>query len=329
MQAERRALYNSLRIHWLSDPSLEVSDWQVEDYRSMSLEALFDRLKQNQIHLDRTSFLAFAEDVESPEDLTDHLVVDTSLNDTEEDRIYLIIFELWRRLVPEKRCLSIFCDELDHQIYLYDTDQITNLEPLEDVLDSLKQILDENVDEGIDPQDVFSSICLACAHDVEGFLYDFICAQMDEDNHAYASELFDSFQDYLHDLKRREWLHIRILFLSDPETANQLLEKLVKKTATDNDLDFHFDLLSLLVQEGEKGLFVTLAKHTLNHLQTETDFQDLLALCADYYHCLDYDQAEQAIQTILDLRKDKSLDSTLDSNDPQVAALKKILLKVR
>ena len=35
MDAERRALYNSLRMHWLLDPNMAVEPWQVEDYRSM------------------------------------------------------------------------------------------------------------------------------------------------------------------------------------------------------------------------------------------------------------------------------------------------------
>ncbi len=44
MQIQRRVLYNSLRQNWLLDPELDVADWQVEDYRTLETEELFDRI---------------------------------------------------------------------------------------------------------------------------------------------------------------------------------------------------------------------------------------------------------------------------------------------
>src|SRR5438128_2674617 len=116
MQIERRALYNSLRLNWLQDPAISVEPWQVEDYRSFSIEKIFEQLKQKNIHLNKASFVALAENADTPEDLTDDLLADSDLDAAAQDYIYLHIFELWRTLIPEKTCLSIFCDELDHQI---------------------------------------------------------------------------------------------------------------------------------------------------------------------------------------------------------------------
>ena len=70
MELERRALYNALRLNWLRDPNLAAEPWQVEDYRNMSLEAIFERLKLQDIELDRTSFLKAAEEFDTPEELT-------------------------------------------------------------------------------------------------------------------------------------------------------------------------------------------------------------------------------------------------------------------
>ena len=54
MELERRALYNSLRMNWLIDPTIQADAWQVEDYRLMSYKAIFDRLKEKGVHLDRS-----------------------------------------------------------------------------------------------------------------------------------------------------------------------------------------------------------------------------------------------------------------------------------
>ena len=49
-----------------------------------------------------------------------------------------------------------------------------------------KHILDENVDEGVPPEQALQLISTYCANDIETFLYDFISEQIDEDNETYA-----------------------------------------------------------------------------------------------------------------------------------------------
>ena len=122
MQMQRHALYNLLRMNWKEHKDLDVEPWQVEDYRKLSLEALFKRLSDLSISLDRVSFLAFADDLDTPEDFADSLNDESDNDPMVQDQIYLLIFELWRRLIPEKQSLSIFCDELDRRIEMYDSD---------------------------------------------------------------------------------------------------------------------------------------------------------------------------------------------------------------
>lgn len=324
MQMERRALYNSLRMNWLLEPSIKVESWQVEDYRSMPVTAIFQRLKDKGYVLDKPSYLGLAEAVDTPEELTDDLLADSTLSNSESDQIYLLIFELWRRLLPEKPCLSVFCDELDHIIYAFDTGMIDKTETIQDAIANLEVILSENADRGVDPVDVFESVTSNCANDVENFLYDFIAEQIDNDNNSYASELLDGFTEYVNDVKWFDFLKARLMATNDPAGSDKLIRQLVQESAKHPDLEFNFAILSFLVHGGERSLFAFLVKKTAELLNKEEDFQDLLELCADYYRCLDQDQEEQAILAILKGRPKGNLEALIKKTDPQVSQLIKI-----
>lgn len=321
MEVERRALYNSLRMNWLLDPGVSVEPWQVDDYRHMPLDMLFERLRLQDLPLDRSHFIALADAFDTPEDLTEHLLATADPDAMTRDQVYLLIFELWRRLVPEKPCLSIFCDELDHQIHLYDSGKAHNAEGIQDILANLQVVLDENTDAGNDPVDVFESICSGCANDVESFLYDFIAEQIEENNISYASELLDDFGDYVRDVKWFDFLRMRFLDTSDPDGAYRRLHKIMQEASSAHDLEFNLDILAHLVQVGDKDDFVKLAKESVPLLHSEEDFHDLLTICADFYHRLDRDEVEAAIQDIVKKRSKNSFEATIDRNDDDIAAL--------
>ena len=116
---DKRALYNLLRLNYQEDPTLAVESWQVQDYRGFSLEDLFNQLKEINIHLDKPSFEIYVENTEDPEDLTQLLSEDVE-NIKTQDQVYLLVFELWRRLAARKPSVSLFCDELDRKIEEYD-----------------------------------------------------------------------------------------------------------------------------------------------------------------------------------------------------------------
>jgi hypothetical protein len=209
---QTKALYNLLRLNALDDPSLKVEKWALEDLRLLSLQELFDRLKNDyQVILDRPSFHGFAENCETPEELTDLLLSEEDENKL--DPFYLLIFELWRRLLPEKQSLSIFCDEMDYRISLYD--KAENDELIQETLLNLIDVLDENVEAGAEPKEVFAAICDYCANDIESFLYDYITDLLNSKEALYALELINSFSPYVEDLA---------LFEKDlKEKAEQLL----------------------------------------------------------------------------------------------------------
>lgn len=323
---ERKALYNSLRINWLHEPkSTPVEPWQVEDYRGLTLDALFSKLADLDVHLDRVSFSAMADETDTPEDLTEELLADLNVDSATYDKVYLLIFEIWRRLVPEKLSLSIFCDELDYQIDLYDRGEINDAEAIQDVLANLAVILDENTDQGADPKVVFASISEGCAHNVEEFLYDFIADQIDNKNDSYATELLDNFASYISDTKWFDLLTGRVMVLTENPEANQQMRKIVQEALAGKDVEFNFEVLSSLVQDGDKKLFNSVVNDTIPLLETEEEFQDLLNICAEYFHYLDQDSQEQQIQTMLKIRSKIPLANPFDPKSNDVATLTTIL----
>lgn len=321
----RRALYNSLRMNWILDPSIDVEPWQIEDYRTLPIDEIFERLDDKDIHLDKTTFLAFADNVDSPEDLTDGLLEDLKDDVTSQDQVYLLIFELWRRLLQEKPSLSIFCDELDQQIHLYDSGQVKNVAPIQDALANLLVILNENSDDGADPIEAFSCIDDGCANNIESFLYDYIAEQIDNGNNLYAAELLDGFSSYMRDAKWFDFLRARTLSSTDPKEANQMIQRLVAKAIKEPNLEFNLELLSFLVSVGEKETFDRLVKTSLPLIKLEEDFQDLVAISADFFHRLDRETVENTLQNILNMRAKTPLHTQFDPKDPQLTAFKKIV----
>lgn len=323
MEIERRALYNLMRMNWLRDSSMTVAPWQVENYRELPLDLLWERLHAHGIQLDKDYFLGLAESVDTPEELTAFLLEDIEPEPEPivYDQIYLLVFELWRRFITDRPCLSIFCDELDNQIHLYDTIKQEKDESIQDVISTLQTILDENADKGADPHDVFKLIASNCAHDLESFLYDYISDQLDNGNETYANELLDAFKGYVADIRWYEFLRTRLLMLAPKADAKRYLNQLIDCYGDDEDLEFNLEVLAFMVKTGNRELFSKLLKKTLPLIAVEGDFQDLLDICADFYHFLDLEAQEQMIRKILSKRTKFNVENEIHRKDPGVAEL--------
>lgn len=318
MQMERKALYNLMRMNWLLDPAIAAEPWQVDDYRALSLEILFNRLKAHDIVFDRNSFVAFADEAGDPEELTDQLLADVEANVVTQDQVYLLIFELWRRLRGDRPTLSLFCDELDHQIYLYDHSADQGGEAIQDALANLQVILDENADAGADAHEVFASLSRSCANDIESFLYDYISDQIDSGQEAYASELLDGFVDSVSDVKWFHLLRARLIAVSSPDQNGELVRQLYARYGSEHDLDFNLELINLAAQDFSDELFIYLVREVAPLLATEGDFQDLLNLCADFFRRAQKNDSAAAIQKILTKRSHLHLEGIFNAKDPQL-----------
>lgn len=318
---ERRALYNLLRMNWLSEPTLVVDTWQVEDYRLLPIAVLFNRLKEFNICLDQISFTGYAYECDSPEDLTDHLVGDRDFSLPQEDQVYLIVFELWRRLVSEKPSFSIVCNELDYQINLYDEHQLNDPLALQNALTKFAQMLDENADEGIPSKDVLNLISNYCANDIETFLYDFISEQIEVGNEAYVRELLDEFRSHF---KGDKWFKLIEIRLSDPvnhKFSQRVIEEIVEENLNGEDLGFNLEFLAILSEKRFSPFFFLVLRQTLPLVKREEDFQDLLSLVIEFFYEVNLEQQGDFFQGLLEKRTKIPSEKEVSSQDPDMVEL--------
>jgi len=318
---ERRALYHLLRQHWLSGVTIDVEPWQVEDYRNLKTADLFKQLSSFAIHLEKKTFTGHADECDSPEDLSEALIGDLTLSAKEEDQIYLIVFELWRRLMSEKPSPSIFCDELDFQIFLRDSEQNADPAPLQTALSNFLEVLQNNIDAGMDSKEAFTRLSCYCANDVESFLFDYISDQIDQDNDLYAHELIDAFTPYVEDEKWLKLLRAQLLNRSNAKAAQHLFSELVEEYREEHDFEFNLTLLAFMAQKENNPLFLQFAAYLKHMLEREEDFQDILLICEEFATHSQNPQQAQTIHSILEKRSQRDLEEDFDKSDPDLALL--------
>ncbi len=299
-----KALFNLLKINAMDDPRFGETSWRVEELRAVEISTLFERLKKKGIVLDEKSFALYAEEGDSPEDLI------ACLWDDEEDleghdQVYLILFELWRRLLPKKQTLSVFCDELDWLIDLYDRGELEDEEQLQNVLSLLEDILDDASDQEGSPQEVFIEVSRYCAHDLESFIYDFITDQIEAEDETYASELLDDFYDYITDKKWFDFLRARIFSFAEGDEAEVLIERLLEQLKEEPCQELLMEIIANLVHHGHTALFRRAVKQALPQIKTEKELAELLTFVADFYRCLDREEKEQQIVKLIQERVNK------------------------
>lgn len=317
MNLQGRALYNLIWLNWLEDSTIPVEPWQIENLRALSTEQLLNRLHDLEIDLNENSFREYAQNALSPEDLVEVFWKEKEL-DERFDRAYLVLFELWRRLLPQQQSISIFCDELDHLIYLYDQDHLENEEPLEIALDDLKKLLDEQTDLRYDPKILFSRVSDYCAHDLENFIYDYIAEQIELEEMVYASELIDGFYPYVQDERWFEFLRAALLFETNEEESTVLFEQLLDRLQEDSHLDLLLEMARFLVKRGNPMLFLRTVEQARQLIEAEADFQELLALTYQFSKLLEKEGVSKELQDLLKERQGNFLEKKIPPNDPAI-----------
>lgn len=296
---QTKAIYNLLRLNQAEDPTLKAEPWALEDLRACPMEELFARLHKYKVQLDRKAFIHFSEQCDTPEELTDLLLPDEALEEA-RDPFYLVVFELWRRLLPEKQSLSIFCDELDDRIGLYDQGKLENDEVIQDALANLLEVFDENADSGANPEDILIAVSDFCAHDIESFICDYISDLLDSGNPLYASELIEGFSPYVTEPLWFDFLRARLLTFTDIGDANLAMHRLLENEL---ELLLLLEMLRFLSANAEHDLFKLAVKKTLPLLTSQEELIEVMQLIADFYRRLDEDEKEKAVQKVLCQRK--------------------------
>lgn len=312
MEFKGRSFYNLLRINLKEDAQLHVEPWQITDYRVLSDDEILKRLHALKVPLTQEAFFLYAENCESPEDLLECLWLDDD-KDEEQEKVYLLLFELWRRWATDKRSLSIFCDELDEQIFLYDEGNSSEEESLQKALNVLEDLLDQGVDEGVSPQEIFKMISYYLAHDIEKFLYDYILDLMDRGNETYASELIDGMISYVSERKWFDLLRARLFLLSNSPETPMLVSRILEQAEEEPDVEFLMELADFLAFSGENlSLFEECVRKMLPLLDSEDNLRELVELISEVALSLDQEALAHHINEWLVQREKRLQISPMD-----------------
>jgi len=296
----------------LQEPDMAVEPWKVADYRQIAQDELFQRLAAFDLVFTKQSFLAFADEYDSPEELFDHLVSD---REEELDELYLIIFELWRRLANEKQSISIICDELDYQIFLYDQGEESSSEALEDALSSFHTALEENVDQGLSRDAIYEAISEYLANDCQSFMIDYISDLIDHQDYSYAEELLEQYYPYMPEKKWFDLLHARIIGANDIRKGHELLAKLFRQEQAAGDIEFNLDVLAYLISLPDQELFRHVAIRTMALIQTEDELLELIHIASDIFHSLDMHEKAEELHALFEARKQSPRAFTKEDGD--------------
>ena len=323
MTYQGRALYNLLQMNLKSNPSLEVEGWQVEDYRTLSEEELFERLEKEEIFIDPDNFLLYVKECDSPEDLADCLYLEEDYE--KHEKVFLPVFELWRRLAPHKQSLSIFVDEFDHLIERYEEGDLESEEDLQGALESFQSILDDNVDEGGEAREGYHFFSSYSCHDLEVFTFEYIAHQIDVENDLYANELLDGFSPYVDNKRWFDLLKARLVSAVDEKEGKVMILHLLESLKEEPELYLLFETLHYLIYVEETDLFRSVYYQVIEEIKTEEDLRELMMLTAEYLNAIDREEEEAIVSKLIEEQKGKNLQEKLEMPNLSLERLKEII----
>lgn len=325
MDFQGRAFYNLLRFNSIEDPaSRHYEKWQIEDYRSLSDSQIFSRLHSSSIDLDIDSFQHLASNFDSPEALSEYLIPD-ELEAEYSDRVYLCLFELWRRFKKDCRSLSIFADELDQWMQVYDGQK----EDIDDIVYSylfeLENFLDEEADQGNDPKNVFSIISSYFAHDIENFIYDFVYDLLEKESLTSASEIIDAFLPYVKRTVWFEFLKLKMFSKQDLEQFPSLTHRFSEKVLELKDVELLLEVLDLLIETSMADQFLVLFTESLKFVTTYGMLQEFLIILKEFYESIEDHQKSVQVELIIRNLTKKESSKKLLKDDLVFSQIKSVL----
>jgi hypothetical protein len=304
-----RAKYNLLQYKKRENPELDVFEWQIRDYRSLKTDELFSGLSSLGVVVEESDIHQFADLGKTPEE------IDFQLTGEKKEEAYLYLFELWRRLCPDRKSISIFCDQLDGFIDAYDQGSENQNET---ILLELFDIMDESVDEGLKPKSVYKQLTPYLAHDLESFFYNYIYDQIDKDNEVGASEILENIYEYVEGNLWFEFLRIRLLRGALAEDATAMMARFLEKLKAKPDIHLAFELLYYMIETGHKELFITTYKTVLKEIKTEDHFMEMLEIIFSYYSLNDLEREENLIRELIQERKKIPVSQKISSEDKEI-----------
>lgn len=290
-----RALYNLLQTKAQREDSHEAADWQIRDYRALSIEELFRGLSNLGLDMDVDQFEKAANEVEAPEDIAASIAPPGE----PRNRVYLYLFELWRRLMDDRETISIFCDELDKTISAYEDDPVSNDEILYVSLKELIGILEQNVSLGQKPKILFAMISDFLSQDLESSIYNYIQDLIEQDRRMVASEITSNFAPYVEQTLWFDLLRVKLLHGATTEDTTAVMSLFLERLEQAKDLDLYFELLHYLNKTGHLELFERVFVNALELVKTGDEYVESLDILFEYYHLNDRKREEKIVKRIL------------------------------
>lgn len=300
MQFKGRSLYNLLKISAQEELSPQgIEPWQVLDYRSLSEDALFQGLADLGIPLSKNSFLLYAENVDSPEDLAECLWIQEE-DFVGQEKCYLFLFELWRRFLASRQSLSIFCDELDHLIGEFDQGCEIEEEEGQKLLSSLEDILHSSVDQGIEPKEAFDAITEYVAHDLEGFLYDYAVELLEVGSDALVESLLQAFEDYVQEKKWFNFIRARLFAASGVDAWDSIIHRILEE---ESDFFFLMEIASFLASKQDSVLFFQSIHKLCGLVKTPQDLEEIVNQLVEFHSVTGQDALVKQMQDVRNVAK--------------------------
>ena len=289
-----RAYYNLLWLEKLRGNTIPAKGFEILDYRKLSLAELFINLENLNIFFNEVTFSRYCEDLDSPEELIESL----GLDDGDEKREgYLLCFELWRRLLPEKECVSIFCDELDRIIAKYEKDR--DDEELLQTLHHLIDILDRNTVTSDSAHEIFNRLSMYIAHDLENVIFTYIDTMITDGLEDEYLALLDHFMPYVSDKRNLQFLKLKTLSNDFEEEKENLSGFLVSSLTEDLNFPLSLHLLFYLTEMRNDELFSELFATLASSTKEEDSLVALLDVLVEYHRKRGREEKEKQVTRFL------------------------------
>jgi len=102
---------------------------------------------------------------------------------------------------------------------------------------------------------------------------------------------------------------------ADPEEGEKMLAHILEDQEHNPDFDLLLEIARFLVHQGDVRYFRDVVKQSRHLIETEEDFQELLAITSEFYRLLDLEEESQKVFEILMKRQGIALEKEIGSND--------------
>ena len=289
-QFNPKSYYNELRYDWedgeIADDAVE--GWEVLNYREISDEELLEMLSNEGIDSNPAYLEELIADCESPEEATELLIAERNGSLEIPDRLYLIVFELWRRLFPERVTMSILCDNLDYMAegqHTLNLMSLFNASTSEDTIDLFIEALEGSDLSKISPQERWDLIQSNCACDLESVISDYLLETVEADPEL-ISEQYKALKPYLTESIELELVEALLI---DPLNSEEKIKRLnyvgmLFLAKKEEDVLYLGTLLLTYMNEYElPELFKKIALHILSAVKTPEELYPIIENCEDYF----------------------------------------------